>query len=356
MANEVANYNVATALTSNGFVYAGHTFIGWNTSANGSGITYLDNASYPFTANGTLYAQWAVNTYTVTFSANGGSGTMTNEVANYNVATALTLNAFTHTGYTFSGWNTVASGTGTSYANGAIYGFNANVTLYAQWTTVSAPAQFPGMTSSNWAGYVLSGGAGGYQAVSGEWVVPTLNCASLPNSSTADWVGVNGFNGISGLFQDGTLSRCTNGRQVNTAWWTDEAYGFLTQSLFGVNAGDLINAQVYQQTSGVWVYYVKDLTTGQSSSSAEAYSGAGLTAEWIAEDPGNPSTGGLDTLANFGVVTFTDFGLTVPAGSWTLPPYSDAVQIVGSNGSVVALPSQIQGSGPSASFTVTYQG
>ena len=278
------------------------------------------------------------------------------ETENYNVATALTSNAFVDSGYTFTGWNTAPGGGGTNYANGAIYSFTSGVILYAQWTAVPAPAQSPGLSSSNWAGYELSGGIGGYQAVGAEWTVPTLNCASLPNSSTADWVGVNGADGYSGLFQDGTLSRCTNGREVTTAWWTDEAYGYVTQSLFTVNSGDVIDAQVYQDTSGAWHYSVSDLTNHQSSTSGEAYSGAGMTAEWIAEDPGNVSSGGLDTLANFGVVTFTELGLTVPSGTWTLPPYSAAIEMVTTNNSVDALPSQMQGSGASAGFTVTYEG
>ena len=42
--------------------------------------------------------------HTVTFNANGGTGTMSTQVAN--VPTALTANTFTRTGYTFSGWNT----------------------------------------------------------------------------------------------------------------------------------------------------------------------------------------------------------------------------------------------------------
>ena len=47
-------------------------------------------------------ARWP--NHTVTFNANGGTGTMSNQIAN--VPTALTANAFTRTGYTFSGWNT----------------------------------------------------------------------------------------------------------------------------------------------------------------------------------------------------------------------------------------------------------
>ena len=86
-------------------------------------------------ANVTLYAQWtALPNHTVTFNANGGTGTMSNQVAN--VPTALTLNAFTRAGYTFSGWNTAANGSGTAYANGATYSFAADVTLYAQWTAL----------------------------------------------------------------------------------------------------------------------------------------------------------------------------------------------------------------------------
>ena len=57
---------------------------------------------------------------------------MSTQIAN--VPTALTANTFTRTGYTFSGWNTAASGAGTAYANGATYAFAADITLYAQWT------------------------------------------------------------------------------------------------------------------------------------------------------------------------------------------------------------------------------
>jgi uncharacterized repeat protein (TIGR02543 family) len=68
---------------------------------------------------------------TVTFNANGGTGTMASETAS--AATALTANKYTRTGYTFSGWNTLATGTGTAYANDAVYPFTSTATLYAQW-------------------------------------------------------------------------------------------------------------------------------------------------------------------------------------------------------------------------------
>jgi uncharacterized repeat protein (TIGR02543 family) len=133
MANQVAN--VPTVLTLNTFTRTGYTFAGWNTNAGGTGTAYADGAIYPFSADATLYAQWtALPNHTVTFNSNGGSGTMTPQTAN--VPTALTANTFTRTGYTFAGWNTLANGTGTAYANGAIYPFSADATLYAQWTAL----------------------------------------------------------------------------------------------------------------------------------------------------------------------------------------------------------------------------
>ena len=133
MSNQIAN--VPTVLTANAFTRTGFTFSGWNTAANGSGTSYANVATYPFAADVTLYAQWsALPNHTVTFNGNGGAGSMSNQIAN--VPTALTANAFTRTGYTFSGWNTQAAGGGTSYADGAIYPFAADITLYAQWSAL----------------------------------------------------------------------------------------------------------------------------------------------------------------------------------------------------------------------------
>ncbi|MGA7834334.1 MAG: G1 family glutamic endopeptidase [Acidimicrobiales bacterium] len=70
----------------------------------------------------------------MTFNANGGTGTMATESST--TAQSLTSNAFSYSGYVFSGWNTIANGSGTAYANGATYPFTASTTLYAQWTAL----------------------------------------------------------------------------------------------------------------------------------------------------------------------------------------------------------------------------
>jgi uncharacterized repeat protein (TIGR02543 family) len=122
-----------TALTGNGFTNLGYNFIGWNTASDGSGTAYEGGATYAFDADVTLYAQWA-QIFTVTFFGNGQDGGAT-DPQHATSPTALTGNGFTNTGFTFSGWNTSSDGSGTAYADGATYAFDADVTLYAQWET-----------------------------------------------------------------------------------------------------------------------------------------------------------------------------------------------------------------------------
>ena len=68
--------------------------------------------------------------YTVTFDANGGTGSMAAQTAN--TATNLTANAFTKTDHVFAFWST-ASNCSFAYNNNASYAFTANATLYACW-------------------------------------------------------------------------------------------------------------------------------------------------------------------------------------------------------------------------------
>lgn len=77
-----------------------------------------------------------VSSFTVTFDANSGTGTTAAQTAS--TSTALTANGFSRSGYSFTGWNTAANGSGNSYANGASYAFTSSTTLYAQWTATLA--------------------------------------------------------------------------------------------------------------------------------------------------------------------------------------------------------------------------
>ena len=146
----------------------GYTFKGYYTSTNGSGTNYVNssgtfiNNAYKTTGNKTLYASWQANTYTITYNANGGAGSMGNTVVNYGTNTTIRNNTFTKTGYTFAGWTTRTDGmddgynwTGWSgtwkYVDGQ-YGISNNtLKLYAIWKDTTPPSMDYGpSTGTTW--------------------------------------------------------------------------------------------------------------------------------------------------------------------------------------------------------------
>lgn len=137
---------VTVKTNSGSLVKTGATFNGWNTLANGTGTAYAADGTTTFTitANTTLYAQWTLNTYAISYSANSAtSGTApTGQTKTYGVDITLRTNtgSLARTNFTFDGWNTQTDGLGTSYAAGANYTGNAALTLYAKWVPVGPGA------------------------------------------------------------------------------------------------------------------------------------------------------------------------------------------------------------------------
>ena len=70
---------------------------------------------------------------TISFYANGGTGTMTPQSAASGSIVALKANTFARNGYQFTRWNTNADGSGTAYTDGATLTVSQNLSLYAQW-------------------------------------------------------------------------------------------------------------------------------------------------------------------------------------------------------------------------------
>ncbi|MCL2383666.1 MAG: BspA family leucine-rich repeat surface protein [Oscillospiraceae bacterium] len=70
------------------------------------------------------------------FDANGGTGSMDNASVGLNQTITLPASTFTRAGYTFTGWNTEADGSGVHFADLASYTHtvSGNVRLFAQWT------------------------------------------------------------------------------------------------------------------------------------------------------------------------------------------------------------------------------
>ena len=102
-----------------------YTFTGWSPEV----VVAEEDATY--TAQ---YSATARVFYTITFEPNGGTGEATTQTFEVGVDTALNPNPFTRTDYKFTGWNTVADGSGATYTDcGSILELKENLTLYAQW-------------------------------------------------------------------------------------------------------------------------------------------------------------------------------------------------------------------------------
>ncbi len=112
----------------------GYTFNGWYTSASG-GDKVDSNTKVKMTpANGkqTLYAQWKVNKYTVTFNANGGSISNGSKTVTYD-STYGDLPTPTKTGYTFIGWYNWDVSLGDKIDANTKVIITENHKLYAHW-------------------------------------------------------------------------------------------------------------------------------------------------------------------------------------------------------------------------------
>ena len=117
------------------------------------------NATTP-AVNGAIYTYtFADRVYTLTYDANGGRGTMTDENSPYQGGSTVTVldNEFYWTRHTFTGWNTEADGSGTAYQPGDTFEISSDVTLYAQWryTGGGGDVEPPVLDTENHYGYIV---------------------------------------------------------------------------------------------------------------------------------------------------------------------------------------------------------
>ena len=105
----------------------GYTFTGWNYSGN---LFQPGQAIPSGWGSFTLTAQWKINSYTLTYNANGGTVSPSSKTLNYGAAYGK-LPIPSKKGYTFLGWFTSPSG-GTQVSSSTVMQ-NRNVTIYAHW-------------------------------------------------------------------------------------------------------------------------------------------------------------------------------------------------------------------------------
>ena len=167
----------ASLPSSAGFLNPGHTFVGWNTAADGSGIQYVAGAPYIFDGSQTLYAQWIPDVYHVTLLSGGGIGTPAS--LDYTFGTpAIVLPTPTLTGSLFTGWFNSQTGGVLIGLGGAMYTPPASITLYAQWSAAAIVVTY----SPN--GGVVSPSTSNYLPGSSQIILPT---PTLTGQTFAGW-------------------------------------------------------------------------------------------------------------------------------------------------------------------------
>lgn len=113
----------------------GYSFLGWYTAASGGSKVGDAGSTYYPTASITLYAQWSMIWYTVSYNSHGGSPCASGSGG---VDSSVTLPSTTRTGYWFLGWYehyNESTGEYTSFVGGAwaTYTPTASITLHAKW-------------------------------------------------------------------------------------------------------------------------------------------------------------------------------------------------------------------------------
>jgi uncharacterized repeat protein (TIGR02543 family) len=125
------------ALANTTISRTGYDFVSWNTKADGTGTDYAPSAIYSgVISDVTLYAKWKAQNYTLSYNANGGTGS-DSETITYPSSThtlkSLASTGIARVGYDFLGWNSNNTGTGTNYNVGGTITGLTNQTVYANW-------------------------------------------------------------------------------------------------------------------------------------------------------------------------------------------------------------------------------
>ena len=76
----------------------GHTFLGWSKSSSATSSSYSPSGTITLSESDILYAVWKLNTYTLSFSGNGGTGVPSAQTKTYGVDLTLSSTIPTRTG------------------------------------------------------------------------------------------------------------------------------------------------------------------------------------------------------------------------------------------------------------------
>ena len=201
----------------------GYTFLGWYTASSGG--TKISSTT-KITGTVTYYAQWSINSYTLTYNVNGGNAVSPASKSvqygsAYGTLPTPTRASTAQYSYTFAGWYTAASD-GTQVTANTTMGAG-NTTIYAHWTatTRSYTATF-------------NGNGGGTPSPSTITKTYGSELGTLPTCSRTGYTFLGWYTASSGGTKISSTTKIT-GTVTYYAQWSINSYT-LTYNVNGGNA------------------------------------------------------------------------------------------------------------------------
>lgn len=203
----------------------GYTFKGWNNTEINNGDIYQPEQTVGGLPDKSIewWANWQINTYTVKYNANGGTGAPEQQTKTYGVTLTLSSTKPTRTNYTFKGWGTSSGSTSVAYSAGASYTENASITLYAVWELAYTAPRINNLTNIRCNSDGSYSDEGQYASISFDWstdrsvstikIVCNSATTNVSASGTSGHVSkVVGNNGLSTEYSyDATVSVSDSG-------------------------------------------------------------------------------------------------------------------------------------------------
>jgi hypothetical protein len=179
-------------------------------------------------------------------------------------------------------------------------------------------------------------------------VVPTATQhAPGEGEFSATWVGIGGGCIDAGCtVTDATLIQAGTSQNVDAAgnasydaWWELIPAPSVTISGFAVAAGNVIHVDMREGLPGVWTITVQNVSSGRTFTQTLPYTSTYATAEWIEETPVVVSDNGAVTVGPMPNLSRVGFTAASGNGAGAALVASEAIQLVGNNGTALATPS-----------------
>ena len=201
----------------------GYTFLGWYTASSGG--TKISSTT-KITGTVTYYAQWSINSYTLTYNVNGGNAVSPASKSvqygsAYGTLPTPTRASTAQYSYTFAGWYTAATG-GTQVTANTTMGAG-NTTIYAHWT--ATPRSYTA---------TFNGNGGGTPNPSTITKTYGSELGTLPTCSRTGYTFLGWYTASSGGTKISSTTKIT-GTVTYYAQWSINSYT-LTYNVNGGNA------------------------------------------------------------------------------------------------------------------------